>query len=285
MSSPTTFEVKQVLSHRIVKGAWKFQIQFTDKSTEWVKDEECQCEYLISQYLEQYKPSTKTVYCFCRVSTKEQAGDASTSLEAQEKELYQYAKQLGANRVRIYKISSSAYTSIPVSLQNIGEGARKGDTILIYRVDRLSRNIIKYFNWLEDLDVRGVKINALEGELSYSDDKLDFLQAVLTAQRESALIGKRVKMSLDYRRERGDEYIGGKLAYGKQVKTISDKNGKVVRKVIENNPTEQKIIKRIITTYKKDQNIDNIVKKLSEAGVLKRGKPWTSKHILDVLTN
>ena len=77
-------EVSRVIgSHNGVEG-WEFQILFKDKTSEWVKEENCFCENKIAEYLQ--GKGVQTAYLFCRVSTKYQQGNTSTSLIGQSQE-------------------------------------------------------------------------------------------------------------------------------------------------------------------------------------------------------
>ena len=181
-SSPVC-TVRKVLTHRQgANGEFEFKVQWaSDKSTEWVRDEDCNTGPLISNYLHANK--IKTAYLFCRVSTKEQAGSTSLSLQAQETAL-RGAVPGEFQRVRVFSISKSAYTSIPRVLEEIGEAAMEGDAIMVWRVDRLSRNIIHYLDWCEDLADRGITIYSQQDNLSYTDDRLAFIQAIVEAQKK-----------------------------------------------------------------------------------------------------
>ena len=143
---PWVEEVQRVLKHRIKQNKWEFQLKFAS-GTEWVPQEKCDCPALIKAYLGRKK--INTTHLFCRVSTKEQTSCESTSLPLQEAKLRE-AVGSGANRIVVYKISSSAYKRIPPQLPEVGDGALRGDTIMVWRVDRLSRNIVDYLVWLSE---------------------------------------------------------------------------------------------------------------------------------------
>ena len=84
-------------------------------------------------------------------------------------------------RTKIITISESAYKGIPRELQKVGESALKGDTICVWRVDRLSRNIILYY-WLEDLDKRRLISYPIQRDFLTADISLIF-RKILQAQR------------------------------------------------------------------------------------------------------
>ncbi len=262
-------EISSVFGHRIEREVWQFCVKWKGfRTQDWIDDKDCNCERLINDYL--HLQGISTAYCFCRVSTKEQAGQNHVSLDAQEAELVKAAKETnggrGITRTKVIKISSSAYRRIPRKLLEIGEVAKRGDAILIYRVDRLSRNIIKYLAWLEDLNNRGVIIYAHSEKLRYDSNKLDFIEGILKAQRESQLIGERVQMSVRRRRERGDDVIGS-VPYGKKFERRENKSLKVVEDL-----AATAIIREICQSRRNPQSIANI---LNRRGDKKRGRKWT----------
>ena len=219
-------EVKKIIGHNRSKltGIFTFKIKFVDGTIEDVSDLDCSCESVIRNYMEEQKLG-RTVYCVCRVSSKQQVGPRHVSLKVQELRLKKEAGQYGKNvRTKVVQMSASAYKGIPRMLEEIGECAREGDVIMIYRVDRLSRNIVKYLSWLEDLMERGVEVVAVDENITYRKDKLRFIQCILDANRESEMIGKRVRASIQHRRERGDEWIGGRIPKGKKL-VWSDERG------------------------------------------------------------
>jgi DNA invertase Pin-like site-specific DNA recombinase len=271
------WEIKKVLGHRVdERGNWQFKIQFKDNSIHWIDDSDCDCEKSINDYLRLTRMA-RTIYCFCRVSTKKQTGVRHVSLETQEQCIHHAIKNLyGDNpgRVKVVKLNASAYRGIPTALSRIGEAARPGDVIFIYRIDRLSRNIFDYLAFLEDLNTRGVQIYAVDEGIWYHERRLTFMQGILDANKESEIIGKRVKDSINYLKSVGRNY-SGVTSYGWSM--VKDQNNNLIR--VEN-PTEQKIIERI---KKWAADVYVIANTLNLEGVLKRGKRWTPSMVLYVL--
>ncbi len=271
---PPLCTVIKVLAHRQnANGEFEFKVQWaSDRRAEWVRDEDCNMGSLITDYLRE--KGIKTAYLFCRVSTKEQAGSTSLSLQAQETAL-RGAVPGEFQRVRVFSISKSVYTSIPRVLRDIGEAAIQGDAILVWRVDRLSRNIIHYLDWCEDLAERGVTIYSQQDNLSYTDDRLAFIQAIVEAQKEAMILGERVKAAFREKRRRGDERIGG-LPYGKRYKRLMGPDGRTDRMVVVNDPTETDIIRRIRTS----RTPALMAGLLNDAGIRKRGRKWTAGMVM-----
>jgi DNA invertase Pin-like site-specific DNA recombinase len=264
-------EVVEVVRHTVVDGVWYFELRFTDGDQILVPDDQCSCEWLISNYLE--KLGIKTVYVFCRVSTKEQAGSTNLSLEAQEHEIIPLVQAF--DRVKIIKISCSAYRNMPPALVDIADCAKKGDAIFVWRVDRLSRNIFKCLEFLEEMHRREVVIYAVDDGLDYSSNKTDFIQAVLNAQKEAELLGARVRLANRRKRQRGDEAIGS-LPFGKQYQRILDRDGNTVRKVVVDNADEVALRAFVRSSRVESGELATL---LNNQNRLKRGRKWTRAMI------
>ena len=273
-------EVVKINAHRInERGQFTFQVVWKNRSTQWVDDDECDCESLIGEYLK--GKNIRTAYLFCRVSTPDQAKSTNLSLDAQKDELMSAVKDFGTTfgRIRVYQISSSAYTKIPDKLQEIGEAAGNGDAILVWRVDRLSRNIEQSLEWLRDLDSRKVAIYSHQEKLQFAKNKLGFYQALLDSQKEANLLGERIRLAFRRKKERGDEHIG-RLKFGKKYKRILDNNGTTRKMIVVNDPVEQSIIKRI---FKSKKTPNMLASSLNREGISKRGRKWSGGMIRTLL--
>ena len=269
-------EVKSITNFTNTNNKYNFQLLFKDGSSEWVADEDTNCEQLISEYL--HGKGINTTYLLCRVSTKEQSGDTHVSLEAQEQELISFTNKqsIPNTRIKTIKITKSAYSGIPSEIKNIGECTQQGDNIYVYRIDRFSRNLIKYLDFMEETTNKGVTIYSLSENISYNNNKTQFIQGILDAQKESETIGKRIRLSIKHKLERGDK-VGG-LPYGKCYKRTATGKMVVVDKL-----SEQTIIKRIKRLSKSKTSLKNIATQLNEDGIRKKNKPWTASSVRSVL--
>lgn len=262
------FEVKEVINwlRPTDNSCEKFLVRFNDNSTEWVDSKHCNCDKLISKYLKEN--NIKTVFCFCRVSSKGQTGPGHVSLEAQESELRNAAKIFDDAHVVVIKTVKSAHRSIPRDLKNMVENANPGDVVYFYRTDRLSRDVIGFVGWIHQHWKRGVKFYSLKEDKYYSgSDDVDFLGYLLDAKKESVKIGERVKMSIKYRREKGTYKYA--LPWGK--KRV---NGEVV-----DDPEAITIKEQILTCTESD---DAMAKKLNQAGQKKKGREWSPAMVAKI---
>lgn len=293
-------EVIKVIAHRITKsGEFEFKLLFKSRSSHWVLDSNCDCEWLISDYL--FIKRVKTAFVVCRVSTKDQAASTNLSLDGQETSI-RYVIPTGVyERIKVVRIAQSAYKSIPHKLQAIGEAARAGDAIFVYRVDRLSRNIEKFIYWLKDLDERDVSVLAVldqaamvDGEdessltLDYRSKRLTFIQAVLDAEKEASILSNKMKVSMKRRRDRGDEAIGG-LPYGKKFQRSNDGSNRLLVVIDPEVGYVCDIISRGIKNYSKKlrESMKSICQRvavdLNSRDLRKRGRVWTCKMVSDMV--
>jgi DNA invertase Pin-like site-specific DNA recombinase len=281
-------EVTRVLGFRFKKGKCEFHLHFRDGSKTWVPDCMTNCEWLINQCLHQH--GITTAYCICRVSTPDQAASHTLSLANQEAELRRHV--LGRHqRVKVISLSQSAYKGMPRKLEDIGEAARNGDGIYVYRVDRLSRNIEAVIFWLKDLHERDVEIVSVldqvamvdgapaEGEetsraLSYAEHRLSFIKAIVQAEEESAILGNKQRTAIKRRRERGDEHIGG-LPWNKRYRRADGSSGRLELVASE----EAQAIITIINRKWDKESATEIANALNTAGYRKRGRKWTAKSV------
>ena len=268
LSDNLKYVVTKVVDHKIDKnGKYIFKIKFEGyPDPEWIEDDLTNCESLIQKY-----KRIPTVYAFCRVSSAGQIGEDHVSLDAQYDKLKEMAtEKYPGLRLKTYKISASAYKKIPDVLQSIGESATSGSHIIVYRVDRLSRNIFHSMQWIENLHNRDVGIHSFVGGKSYADDKLGFVQSILDAQKESALIADRVKMSIVKRKERGDEAIGS-VPYGKKLERAE--SGKLI--IVDDDRANS-----VIRWIKKSKlSSIRIADTLNKNGKMKRGRYWNVKMV------
>lgn len=278
------YTVTDVVDYRIVNNNFQFLLKFKGyKDPEWIDDDKCMCHEMINTFLK--KRGIKTAYIFCRVSTQEQAQENNTSLAFQEQELRNVINsQLfgNFNRIVCYNITGSAYKSLPPQLEEIGRYANTKDIILVWRVDRLSRNLKYSINWLDDINNRGVIIYSHFERFTYSDRRLDFLEAIIHAEREAQNLGHRVKASVNFRKQRDGRI--GKPGYGYKLEIQSSSDGTIVRKKCIIDKVEMTIIERINNLYLDNKSYTYICNLLNLEGILKRGKIWKPSMIRSLIT-
>lgn len=269
--------VNKITDHRVkTNGQWDFQVLFSDGIVEWVPEKYCSCDELVSEYLS--KKEYKTLYCVSRVSTKQQAGTDTVSLDAQQNEINKNLSKFGKfDRVKMVRIVSSAYQHVPKDLRQLSANVVKGDLIMVYAIDRLSRNIFKYADFFENIQSKGANVYSVKENLNYRDHKTHFMKFIIDAQAESEAISRRIKLSREERRKNGDEFRG-RLKYGQ--KYAMNANG--TRKIV-NHPDELRIIQVILSMFKDNRSVNDITKGLNDKKLLKRNKPWNSQMVRRII--
>jgi len=274
--------VVDIRDHRVRNGKVEWLVQFRDSEREWVPDAQCNCECKIQDYLESLpNRAMTTVYMVCRVSSKSQTGPTHVSLEVQQRKLFEVVGEMKFDtpviRSRLVRISESAYKGIPEKLQEVAEYARRGDVIMVYRADRLSRNINMFLTMLDDLTERGVRVYTNEENLWYDTNPIEFMQFILNGQRESNMISRRVRAALAMKRARGDHMGAVPFGYSR----VRDETGKQVLVV---NKEEQVVLKQITGLLQQGRgSYHYVVQKLQDLGSTFRGKPWTTQRVSRVM--
>ncbi|MEM6845704.1 MAG: recombinase family protein [Bacteroidota bacterium] len=145
---------------------------------------------------------------YARISTKDQKLDAQIDT----------LKTNGAEQI-YSDIASGAKSSRP-GLDDMKSHLRKGDTLVIQRLDRLGRSMKDLVDWVQWLEDKGVKFKSLDDGIDTSTPggKLVFHIFGALAEFERNLIRERTRSGLKAARSRGK--IGGR----KRVLSDKDQN-------------------------------------------------------------
>ncbi|MDD2704762.1 MAG: recombinase family protein [Acidocella sp.] len=158
------------------------------------------------------------VYGYCRVSTLAQA-DAGESLDVQRRQLEGWATMQG---VTIDKVFVERGVSGSVAVSERPEGGamlallRRGDTIVVSKLDRLFRSALDALAMVERLKAQGVPLVLLDlgGDISGNGlSKLFLTIAAAFAEAERDRIRERISQVKADQKARG-RYLGGKVPYG-----------------------------------------------------------------------
>lgn len=160
------------------------------------------------------------------------------------------------------------------------------DFVLVYKLDRFSRNKYEMAIHRKHLKDNGIKILSAMENIPDTPEGI-LLESLLEGMNQyySEELSQKTKRGMNETRLKGN-FIGGIPNYGYSLKEITaDVNGKQVRtalKVIVNEE-EAPILKAIFTDYSNGKRICDIVKELTERGVLNRGKPFLAGTIYSLL--
>lgn len=274
----STYTIDKITNHkRKDDGTFEFEIKFKKCHLLYdVNDSDCSCESMIRNYMKS-KPGLKdinTVYVYCRVSSTPQTD--GYSLQSQEDKIMQFLsnQKITNQRIKIIHEKHSAFRCSPPILTEICDVAQSGDTILVYSVDRFSRDVYYGCNLVHDLSKKNVTLYSVTDNIYNSKNSHgvnDFFNRINDADRESNVRSQKIRRSIEYRRSRGIM----KPTYGK--KLSGDK--------IVNDNDAIAIINLIKRWKNMNMNFSLIAKKLNEQNKLKNGKHWNYNMVRYVFTN
>ena len=217
-----------------------------------------------------------------RVSTEDQAKEGY-SLEVQREYLEGFAKREGLETFKVYQDDGiSGYTTERPALKELLKDAKqkKFDLVLVYKIDRFSRNLKDMLNLVDELSAYGVGFKSATEpfDTTTSSGKLMFQQLGSFAEFERNRIAERVFPGMVKGVERGN-WQGARYApfgyrYNKE------------RKLLEIDEQEAKVVKLIYTMYLCDKSIHSITEYLTRKEYRNRkGNIFTTKLIGDILKN
>ena len=139
--------------------------------------------------------NTSRLIGYARVSTTEQ------SLDMQLRELL----RAGVDEANIYSETVSGAKARRPALAAALKGAVAGDTFVVWKLDRVGRNLLDLLHRLKDLEDRGIKFKSLtEGiDTATPGGKLILHVMASLAQFERDLVVERTRAGIKAYRERG----------------------------------------------------------------------------------
>ena len=177
------------------------------------------------------------------------------------------------------------------ALQRLLADVRAGrvDTIVVYKIDRLSRSLLDFTRLVEDLKQHDVSLVAVTQQFNTTTSMGTLTLNILLsfAQFERELSAERIRDKIAAEKRRG-RYLGGVPPLGYDV----DRE----RKLLLVNPEEAGLVRLIFRRYLQMGSVVALVKELNEEGrttkswTTKKGKfrpgvAWNKKHVYRLLTN
>ncbi|NCA93412.1 recombinase family protein, partial [bacterium] len=152
---------------------------------------------------------------------------------------------------------------------------RKWEIVLVYKLDRFSRNKYEMAMHKRTLRDYGVKLVSAMENIPDTPEGI-ILESLLEGMAEyySAELSQKVKRGLNESRQKGN-FTGGHLIYGYKVE-----NKKVV---IDENKAEA--VRYIYQRYAEGAHVKDIIEELTAKGVYNRGKPFARNTIFHILAN
>ena len=185
----------------------------------------------------------------CRVSTEEQANDRHYSLDYQEEAARHRVKEKGWSLLKVRKdVGSGKAAEGREGYQELLTNIRENDVdvVIVYKLDRLSRNVRDIYEFLDIINGSGVEFVSLtEGfDTTTSMGRAMLGIAAVFAQLTRETIAENTKYGLLQRARQGKVNAGSKKPYGYD---YDRDNGLVV------NPEEANTVRRIFDLYVNDK--------------------------------
>lgn len=221
-------------------------------------------------------------FIYTRVSTTIQAEDGD-SLAMQKEQLINYSKLvLGIDDYKIFEDAgySAKNTSRP-AFQSLMEGIRNGECthILVWKLDRISRNVADFANMWEEFEKYDVKfVSKMDNFQTDTPMGRAMLNIVMTfAALEREMTSMRVKATMLNIAEKG-RWCGANVPLGYKFDTE-------IRYPVPD-PNEIDTVKLIYDKYEELKSTKRLSIYLNEQGIsTKRGGIWSSRTVRQILTN
>ena len=216
-----------------------------------------------------------TVAGYVRVSRTKEEG---ISPDLQRSEIRRYAERLGWTVSAFYEdldLRGWQFAERPALQEMLAEvRAKRIGAVIVYRLDRFSREPLHYYQMVFDLETAGVELHdASEGRYLPGDD-MSLLRGlrVLLAKRETGTISKRITDAHAELRAKG-RFAGGHAPYG--FRYASPGPG------LEPDPAEAPWVCYMHDRFQQGWSITRIAKDLNARGVpTRQGKQWLASTVL-----
>ena len=157
--------------------------------------------------------------------------------------------------------------------------AQAFDTLLIFRVDRLSRKVRELAQMVDELTKYGVTLKSITEPFDTANaaGKMMLQTLAVFAEFEHATIVERTKVGME-KKAKGGNFVGGSVPYGF---TLNPEKGLIFHE------EEALIVRKMFKTYALGkEGASAICKKINEAGHRNRnGRKWGRRVVLYMLKN
>ncbi len=220
------------------------------------------------------------VAIYLRVSTTEQA-EEGYSISAQKERLKAYIVSQGWSLSGIYEDAGfSGGTLNRPSFAKLREDMKNGsfNLILVYKLDRISRNMRDLSNLVHEMDENGIFFKSATEPFDTTTPagKLIFNMLGSVAEFERGMIAERVKMGMLQKAKEGKGMLGFNHPFG------YDYAGQALTV----NSVEAAVVARIYETYLNGCTLQEIASSLNDDGIMtKNARRWTRQTVFNVITN
>lgn len=221
------------------------------------------------------------VAIYIRVSTHWQID--KDSLQVQRRELIAYAQMvLGIQDFVVFEDPGySAKNTDRPDYQKMMDRLRTGEFshLLVWKIDRISRNLLDFANMYEELKKLGVTFVSKNEQFDTSSAIGEAMLKIILifAELERNMTAERVTAVMLSRANNG-QWNGGRVPYGYDYNKDAKK--------FYPNSQESRVVFRIYELYEREQSLVYVARYLNEHGVRPRsGKDWTPTTVHKILTN
>ncbi len=217
----------------------------------------------------------KTAVIYARYSSDNQT---EQSIEGQLHVCEDYARANNILIVNTYidRAMTGTNDHRPEFQRMIKDSSRKEwDYVLIYKLDRFSRNKYETAIHKKTLLDNGVKVLSATENIPDTPEGI-ILESLLEGMNQyySAELSQKIKRGMRENRRKGF-YQGGGLPYGY----------KVVDKKIYIDEERAEVVRYMFDQYSKGVYVSNIIKTLTEKGILYKGQPFPRNTVSRILSN
>ena len=217
----------------------------------------------------------KTAVIYARYSSDNQT---EQSIEGQLRVCEQYAKNNDILILKTYidRAMTGTNDNRPDFQQMIKDSASKEwQNIIVYKLDRFSRNKYETAKYKKILKDNGVKLISAMENIPDTPEGI-ILESLLEGMAEyySAELSQKVKRGMNETRLKGN-FTGGNLIYGYKVE-----NHKILI-----NEEQAKVVRYIYEQYALGVYVKDIIASLTEKHIFNHGKPFARNTIYNILKN
>ena len=217
----------------------------------------------------------KTAVIYARYSSDNQT---EQSIEGQLRVCEQYAKNNDILILKTYidRAMTGTNDNRPDFQQMIKDSASKEwQNIIVYKLDRFSRNKYETAKYKKILKDNGVKLLSAMENIPDTPEGI-ILESLLEGMAEyySAELSQKVKRGMNETRLKGN-FTGGNLIYGYKVE-----NHKILI-----NEEQAEVVRYIYEQYALGVYVKDIIKDLTDKHILNHGKPFARNTIYNILKN
>ena len=211
---------------------------------------------------------------YTRFSPRRNA-EESESCTMQENTCRRYAEAKGYNVIEAFNDEDvSGKDAFREKLWEAIEMLKRGSVLIVYKRDRLARDLYLSEQINRSVSAQGARIEAVSGDVAGSGPEQDLIRQVLASisEYERKLIAMRTSWAMKQHQKNGKR-MGRYAPYGWKI----DPNDET--RIVEE-PTEQKVVKIVKALHEKGISIYKITNALNEKMPEKaRHEKWNAKLI------